>query len=93
MSSGCRNRIVCAVCLEAGHSFKTCPAVKALGDFTLVTKWTIVVAGSIKSCEFAAEGLREDLGNKGACVFSGGLTRINNVRTKVSYGNKEGMAF
>ena len=74
MSSGCRNPILCTVCLEAGHSFKNCPAVKALGDVTLGTKWTKVVAGTSESCELAAEGLRADLENKGACGFSGGLT-------------------
>ena len=95
MSSGCRNPIVCTVCLKAGHSFKNCPAVKALGDVTLGTKWTKVVAGNIESCELAVEGLNADLESKGACGFSGGLTHINDgqVRTKVSYENIEGYGF
>ena len=80
---------------QSGHSFKNCPAVKALGDVTLGTKWTKVVAGNIESCELAVEGLNADLESKGACGFSGGLTHINDgqVRTKVSYENIEGYGF
>ena len=51
--------------------------------------------GNIKSCEFATEGLREDLENKGACEFSGGLTHMNDrqVRTKPLMRTKRVMAF
>ena len=40
MSSGCRNPITCTVCFRQGHSFKSCPAVREIGDITIGTKWT-----------------------------------------------------
>ena len=88
MSSSCRNPIVCTVCLGAGHSFKNCPAVKALGDITLGTKWTKTVALNIEASDIVAEDL--DLENKGACGFNSGLINDGHVRSKVSSEVKQG---
>ena len=64
MPSSCTKLIVWTVCFETGHSFKSCPAVKALGDITLKTVWTKPVAvsvstdmpenGSLRACGFSS---------------------------------------
>ena len=93
MSGGCRNPIVCTVCLGAGHSFKNCPAVKALGDITLGTKWTETAIVNSESSDFTAEDLGNNLENKGACGFNSNLINDGHVRSKVSSEVKQGYGY
>ena len=80
MSSGCRNPITCTVCFRQGHSFKSCPAVREIGDIPIGTKWTKTVV------EQRQEGSDSNLENMGASGFSSDMV-INDGHVRSKFSN------
>ena len=80
MSSGCRNPITCTVCFRQGHSFKSCPAVREIGDITIGTKWTKPVVNQRQ------EGSDPNLENMGASGFSSDMV-INDGHVRSKFSN------